>query len=606
MAYLTSKKFDFRSSALADDAFGVVSFRGFEGFSKLYEFDIMLVSSDPEIDLTEVLQNPAVFTILRDEGDIPFHGILARFEQLHAVGEHVFYRAVLVPKFWWLSLTRHNQVFLDKSVPEIIGEVLEDGGLISHDYELRISNNYPVWDYICQYRESHLNFVSRWMEREGLYYFFEQTENGEKLIITDTNLSHTPMAEGNTMYYSPPSAMEEAHREEVVGAFICRQEPLPAKLHVNDYNYRTPSLSLSAEAEVSPRGRGEVHLYGEHFRSPAEGKALAQIRAEELLCREKRFHGESTIPFLRPGYLFELEDHYRDSVNRQYLTIELAHEGSQAAFLLAGIRKGLAEMEKHPYYRNSFVAIPSDVQYRHAKTCEKPHFYGTLNARIDAEGSGEYAELDDQGRYKVRLPFDVNTAHKDGKASHWLRMAQPYAGTDHGMHFPLHKGTEVLLTFVEGDPDRPIIAGAVPNPATTSPVTSANQSESVIQTAADNKIRIEDLAGKERIIMQTPAANSWIRLGTPNDPPEYVRDWQPGTGIKISSFGKLVEKSKGHQKVKLRPQKPYDELDQFELTDDAYVAIRQDIEKENEHIQKNIDLIGDLRNEWPLLKDPQK
>jgi hypothetical protein len=128
----------------------------------------------------------------------------------------------------------------------------------------------------------------------------------------------------------------------------------------------------------------------------------------------------------------------------------------------------------------------------------------------------------------------------------------------------------------------------------------------VIQTAADNKIRIEDLAGKERIIMQTPAANSWIRLGTPNDPPEYVRDWQPGTGIKISSFGKLVEKSKGHQKVKLRPQKPYDELDQFELTDDAYVTIRQDIEKENEHIQKNIDLIGDLRNEWPLLKDPQK
>ena len=114
MAYLSTKKFDFRSSALPADTFGVVDFKGFEGFSKPYEFEIMLVSSDPEIDLTEVLQNPAVFTILREEGDIPFNGILAQFEQLHAVVDHVFYRAVLVPRFWWLSLTQHNQIFLDK------------------------------------------------------------------------------------------------------------------------------------------------------------------------------------------------------------------------------------------------------------------------------------------------------------------------------------------------------------------------------------------------------------------------------------------------------------------------------------------------------------
>jgi type VI secretion system secreted protein VgrG len=169
MAYLNEKQFDFRSSALPEDTFGVVDFKGFEGFSKPYEFEIMLVSSDPEIDLTEVLQNPAVFTILREEGDIPFNGILSQFEQLHAVVDHVFYRAVLVPRFWWLSLTQHNQIFLDKTVPEIIGEVLEDGGLTTDDYELRISNDYPKWEYICQYRESHQNFVSRWMEREGMY-----------------------------------------------------------------------------------------------------------------------------------------------------------------------------------------------------------------------------------------------------------------------------------------------------------------------------------------------------------------------------------------------------------------------------------------------------
>ena len=348
MAYLTEKQFDFRSSALPEDTFGVVDFKGFEGFSKPYEFQIMLVSSDPEIDLTEVLQNPAVFTILREEGDIPFNGILAQFEQLHAVVDHVFYRAVLVPRFWWLSLTQHNQIFLDKTVPEIIGEVLEDGGLTTDDYELRISNDYPKWEYICQYRESHQSFVSRWMEREGMYYFFEQTEKGEKLIINDSNMSHTPMAEGKTMYYSPPSGLEEAHREEVIRAVVCKQKLLPAKLHVNDYNYRKPSLSLSAEAEVLDKGRGDVHLYGEHFRTPEEGKELARIRAEELLCHEKRFHGESTIPFLRPGYLFELQNHYRESFNQQYLTIELEHEGSQVGYLLAGIQEGLAKVEGQP------------------------------------------------------------------------------------------------------------------------------------------------------------------------------------------------------------------------------------------------------------------
>jgi hypothetical protein len=268
----------------------------------------------------------------------------------------------------------------------------------------------------------------------------------------------------------------------VIRAVVCKQKLLPAKLHVNDYNYRKPSLNLSAEAEVLARGRGDVHIYGEHFRTPEEGKELARIRAEELLCHEKRFHGESTIPFLRPGYSFELQNHYRESFNQQYLTIELEHEGSQVGYLLAGIQEGLAKVEEQPYYRNSFVTIPSEVQYRHPKTTEKPTFNGTINARIDAEGSGQYAELDDQGRYKVRLPFDINDEHKDGKASHWLRMAQPYAGENQGMHFPLHKNTEVLLTFVEGNPDRPIIAGAIPNPENASPVTSANQTKSVIGT----------------------------------------------------------------------------------------------------------------------------
>ncbi|MBT8489815.1 MAG: type VI secretion system tip protein VgrG, partial [Deltaproteobacteria bacterium] len=435
MAYLTEKKFDFVSQALPPETFGVVRFNGFEGFSTTYKFEIDLVSNEAEIDLSLVLENPATFTILRDDGDIPFHGILAQFEQQHEVDNYVFYRAVLVPKLWWLSLTYHNQVVLNKAVPEIFEEILKDGDLTGTDFKLELEKDYPQWEYICQYRESHLNFASRWMEREGIYYYFEQGENAEKVIITDTHIAHIEMPQGATMYYAPPSGLGEFHREEMITGFICRQKMLPRKLRLKDYNYRTPSLEISGQADVSERGRGEVYIYGEHFRTPDEGDSLARVRAEELLCHEREFHGESTIPFLRPGYLFDLEDHYRSDFNQKYLTIELTHEGSQTAYLLSGIQKGLAEIEEEPYYRNTFVAIPAGVQFRPARTSEKPRFYGTMNARIDAAESGQYAELDNQGRYKVVMPLDVS-GRKDGKASAYFRMAQPYAGTDHGMHFP--------------------------------------------------------------------------------------------------------------------------------------------------------------------------
>ena len=611
MAYLSEKKFDFRSHALPADKFGVVHFKGFEGFSTPYEFEIMLVSNDPDIDLTDVLQNPAVFTIVRPDGDIPFHGILTSFELLHAIDEHVLYRAKLVPKFWWLSLTRHNQVFLDKTVPEIIEEVLQDGGLTTNDYEFRVQSAYPQWEFVCQYRESHLNFVSRWMEREGMYYFFEQTKNGEKLIITDTHMSHTPMAEGKTMFYSPPSGLDAAHREEVIGAIVCKQKLLPGRLRLDDYNYRKPSLALSAEAEISSKGRGMVHIYGEHFRTPQEGSALAKIRAEELLSHEKRFHGESTIPYLRPGYLFDLKDHFRETFNHRYLTIELAHEGSQAAYLLAGIQQGLAEFEKQPYYRNSFVAVPGDVQYRHPKTTEKPYFYGTINARVDAEGGGKFAELDDQGRYKVKLPFDIS-GRQPGHASHWMRMAQPYAGENQGMHFPLHKHAEVLLTFVEGDPDRPIIAGALPNPESPSPISSENQTKSIINTGegpqtrsvgaeyvfswprgqrpSGNYIEFEDQSGgqpEKHILVYSPTKESWIRLGHPGNDPES----SPDDGIKLATNGLLIEHSKDHQRVELVPQTSYENIRDFELTDEVYASINRDLQKESEHIGENIRIL---------------
>ena len=518
MAILTEARFSFSSQALAKDAFAVVDFNGVEGLSRCYEFEVNLVSEQDDIDLTQVLRQPAVFTIHRKDGDIPFNGILAEFEQAHEVNDYVFYRAVLVPRLWWLQLTFHNQVFLDQAVPDVLRAVLQDGGLSENDFDVRLKEDYPQWEYICQYRESHFNFVSRWMEREGIYYYFEQNDDREKLILTDTQVAHTAMPEGKTLTYSPPSGLDATHLEEVVSELRCRQKMLPRSVTLRDYNYRTPSLEVSGRSPVLSDGRGEVYIYGEHFRTPEEGDSLAGIRAQELLCRERRFHGSGTIPFLRPGYVFELQEHYRDDFNQEYLTTDLVHEGNQVAYLVSGLREAGSDADLAPFYRNRFTAIPKSVQFRPERSTDKSRFYGNMNARVDGSETGKYAELDADGRYKVVLPFDLS-GRKDGKASAWIRMMQPYAGADHGMHFPLHKGAEVLLSFIDGDPDRPIIAGAVPNPESPSPVTAGNETKSIIQTGGQNRIAIEDKADSEHMLLHTPKSNTWMRMGAPNDPP---------------------------------------------------------------------------------------
>jgi type VI secretion system secreted protein VgrG len=353
------------------------------------------------------------------------------------------------------------------------------------------------------------------MEREGIYYFFEQGEQNEKLIITDNSTVHKDIAGVTTVPYFPPSGL--APEEEAIKAFFCRQKRLPNKVILNDYNYRKPSLELKADAVVDAKGRGNVYFYGEHFKTPEEGHVLANVRAEEIRCRENLFHGEGTQPALCPGFIFEIAGHYRESYNQKYLIAEIEHQGGQAKAFMTGTGDALTEGEQQPTYINAFTAIPAGVQFRPERNTTKPRFYGTMNAKVDAAGIGQYAEIDDEGRYKVKLPFDQN-GNNGGKASRWVRMVQPYAGADHGMHFPLHKGTEVLLTFVDGDPDRPIIAGAVPNAETKSVVTSLNSTRNTIRSAGGNMLEMQDMAGMERVLLSSPHENTYLHMGAPNSP----------------------------------------------------------------------------------------
>jgi len=546
--------FTFRSHGLEPDTFSVLRFRGTEKLMECYEYEILLASEDPEISFEQVLGNPATLTIHNHDGSVAqkIHGVPSNFEQQRQMAGLTLYIITIHPKLYWLTLNHKNQIFLNKTLPDIFHELLIDGGLNETEFEFRLQRHYPEIDYICQFRETHLYFMTHWMERTGMYFFFQQAPEGEKVIITDTRMAHSPFRDNAVLPYVEPSMMGGEHRGQSIQAFLCRQQIIPGKVRVRDYNYEKQQVSVDSDDKtVKSDQPGMMYFYGDHVKTPEEASQMADTRTEEYRCRERIYHGESTIPGIMPGTLFTLSSHYRSGFNQEYQVLEISHEGSQESFLTAGVDEMLGREEQKPFYRNSFSSIEGVQQFRPLRTIEPSKFYGTLHAKIDAEGNGKYAELDDQGRYKVVLPFDLNEPfenlnHEDrkahGKASAWIRMMQPYAGTNQGMHFPLHKGTEVLLTFIDGDPNRPVIAGALPNPEAASPVNSDNATMSKIVSASGNVIHMEDQEGKERILLHSPKAESWIRIGESNDPPpEYVinDNTPPSTGIKIHTSGDI-------------------------------------------------------------------
>jgi type VI secretion system secreted protein VgrG len=532
MPSLFAAQYNFLSAALNADAFQVLRFAGAEAVSTLYRFDILLVAAKPDLDLAAIMEAPASLELLREPSNEPekdallqFKGVAVSCELLRPIGQGFLYRVELAPKAWRLTMFRRNQIFLNKTVPQILTQILTEAGLHSgQDFEFRLRASYPVWEYVCQYEESHFEFLSRWLEREGMYYFFEQGPDGGKLVIADASDAHVSLG-GEELIYSPESNLEGPERAFAVHRFQTRYEPTLRTVRVQDYNYRTPSLPLSAVAEVNNNGQGELHCYAEHPRTPSEASRLAKVRAEELRCRQQLSSGASYAPIVRSGYLFTLRNHYRPAANEEHLVLGVKHEGGQEERLRR--ITGLVGEDARDFYHNSFTAIPAATQFRPPLVTPKPRFHGVINAHIDAQGSGEFAELDEQGRYKVRLPFDLSD-RPGGAASTWLRRAQPYAGADHGWHFPLHKGVEVMLAFLDGDPDRPVILGAAPNPLNPSPVRDANQTMHQLTTSGQNKLHMEDKAGSQRILMQTPTKNTWVRLGAPNDPPtsDADKDWE--------------------------------------------------------------------------------
>jgi type VI secretion system secreted protein VgrG len=479
---------------MPDDKPLLLGVHGRERISRLFELDLVIARpaghyTDDELD--QLLKAPCALTLGPRPGDV-VHGLLERIELIdserHALARYV---VRVVPNVWLLTLEHKSRIYQDTTVPDLVRTVLSTYGL-KEGTHFRVSMRHPAkspkHEYLVQYQESDWDFLQRWLEHEGFFYWFSHSAEGEMLVITDDNGDATPIEDPATVSYRERNNLSTG-RVATIWSWNLLQRRIPARVVLMDYNYRTPSVALNATEVVdAQRGFGTVFMYGDNFKDKDVGAALAKVRAERFLCERRTFTGRTDCARFRAGHSFELENHYEAAFDAKYLITALDH---RVGYPLRPDRDDLKEDPQR--YLARFEAIPLNVAYRAERVTPWPRIHGVMHAKIDSDTSGKYADIDNQGRYRVRMPFNTNNSAKGGKASRWIRMAEPYAGAGYGTHYPLHKGTEVLIGHIDGDPDRPIIVGAVPNPETQSPSTSRNATQSVTQTASGIRIEMEDL-----------------------------------------------------------------------------------------------------------------
>lgn len=508
-----NRRFSFEGGGLSADTFAVVEMSGLEALSKPFSFELILVSENDSVNFDAMLSNQATLKIYASGGTegTPYHGVLSEFEQLQQVDQLVFYKAVLVPRLRRLGLYRTSDVFLDdQKIPDVLDKVIKASGLTSSDYEKKTTGSYRSRAFVCQYQETNFDFISRWLEKEGMYYYFDHSGSNDKLVIVD-DLIMLP-ADVSRVTYRPVEDSTSGNASDSVHSFVCRQQPLPKQVILQGFNYAAANVPLEQSYEVSDKGTGDVMLYGENFLTPEEGLRYATLRAQQILCNGRVFKGDATATGIRSGHFIQMSGHYRKDFDAKYLVTEIEHSGSQAGVLLAGIAHSFGGKSGETSYRHNFRAIPSDAQFRPECKTKRPHVAGTISAVVDAEGSGQYADMDELGQYKVQLPF-VKSGKAANKGSARIRMATPYSGSGYGMHFPLHKGSEVLLSFIDGDPDQPVIVNAVSNSENKNVVNNSKAALGMVKTAAGNSLTFDDTENQQSGTVYSPLGFSQWRVG---------------------------------------------------------------------------------------------
>jgi type VI secretion system secreted protein VgrG len=478
----TTNTVQIRIESTVHEELQIARVEGHERISAPFVFDVALVAvGGAEISADDFVGTQA--TLVFEEGGTELRRLYARVaaarDELDANVGYARFRLRLVPRMDDLALVHTSEVFLDRTIPQIIEEKLARIGLTSkEDVAFRLRGNYPQKEFVLQYRETDLAFVSRLAENAGIAFHFEHGTGKDVVVFTDAN-------EG---FGATVPVQFEAQGDRVgIYELAWETEVFPGKHVLMDYDDDHPKLDLTVKRVVDAKYPGEVVEYGALYVTPAAGKDLAAVRAEERVAKHRMYRGTSGRP-LAAGEMIDVSGHSRLRHPRMLLT-DVEHKVTQTT-MTHGMEEAKAET-----YRTTFRATVGEETFRPERRTPRPRIDGFVHAMTDAAPAGasaRVAQLDELGRYTVRFLFDTAEAEHRRVRSARVRMMQAHAGPGYGMHLPLKPDVEVLVAFIDGDPDRPIIAGAVPNLLTKSPVTSKDPLMHRIETESGIYIRMKD------------------------------------------------------------------------------------------------------------------
>ncbi len=501
-------RFALRVQGLSADTFAVKSFSGKNhALDQDYLFEVFVQSSEV-LGPGRVVGQGASFELLRDGAEpVVVPGVIRAFGWAGSTPGGREYLATLASPLYPLKLRTNHRIFLNRSVPQIIEEVLAEAGL-GAAAEMALKDEYPLREYTVQYDESDWDFVTRLAAASGIFFRIEADRKNVRICFHDAvdELPFLPTADGLHFQVQTGAVRDR----ETIFAFNTRAEVLTDGVDLRDYNYRTPESLLDAPASrtVDVPGHGRAYRFGENHKDLDQGRKLARLRQQKLDWQRQLHIADSDCRAAAPGLRLTMTDHPDAALNGDYLIVAVDHQGHQGSGFAYGAKaKGMS-------YRNRLTLVPFATPYR-PKLPEQRLIHGVFTARIETTG-GPYACLDEQGRYRVRLDLDAGDAAA-GQASHAARLMQSYAGDTFGSHMPLHAGAEVALTCVNGDLDRPVILGVLPNPQTASPVNAANPSQNILRTFGDNELLMEDRKGQERIELFTRDRNNLLNLDAKAD-----------------------------------------------------------------------------------------
>jgi type VI secretion system secreted protein VgrG len=473
-----------------------------EHLGRLGTMDLDLLSPNENLALDDLLGRGMSVELVVD-GDQPrfFHGLVAECSQNGRLGRYARYSARVVPWLWLLTRTSDCRIFQQKSIPDIIKFVFREHG--TSDFEDSLSGNYTPRDYCVQYMETDFNFVSRLMEEEGIYYFFRHEQDKDTLVLCDSASAHSTTPNYESVPFYPPS--EQVVREQdCITEWVLSHSMQSGKLTHTDFDFTKPRTSLLAQTANPgsyPKSDEELFEYPGRYLTVSDGSRYSQRRLESIQHQHERVRGSGNVRGLAVGALFTLEGYPREDQNQEYLVVSAVHHLSGLDYE-SGVSDAAAEVTVQ------FEAIPSQQPYRSPLTTRKSRVAGPQTAIVVGK-AGEEIWTDQYGRVTVQFHWD-RYGKRDENSSCWVRVSQLWAGMAWGgMHIP-RIGQEVIVSFLEGDPDRPIITGRVYNAAQMPPYDlPANQTQSGIKSRSSkggspanfNEFRFEDKMGSEMVTL---------------------------------------------------------------------------------------------------------